>query len=180
MTYLSFLTVQPEAFSGIFPPSACSSIGRGLHSLSGRLSRRFPGALDPCLDLSAEQEYPIVKCADCGMVYSLYRLDPDREQRVYERVIDRDESFRKVMTVERRLADGRVWCGLLQRLHEAGRSDLDLKVVDYGCGWGTLLLTAAGPGVLPRPVRTETAGCLARSRRTVPAPGKCMPDRFLQ
>ncbi|MBA4367885.1 MAG: hypothetical protein C0403_09640 [Desulfobacterium sp.] len=99
------------------------------------------------LNLNADQDYPIIKCNKCQMIYSLYCLNAENENLVYERIIDHDVSRRKIMAVNRRRYDVGVWIGLLDRLQVYGTEHLDIKIVDYGCGWGTLLLAAEGPGV---------------------------------
>jgi trans-aconitate methyltransferase len=99
------------------------------------------------LKLDSQQQYPIVHCTDCGMVYTHYKLDTENENLVYERIIDHDASRKKIMAVNRRRYDVGVWSGLLDRLQIYGTEHLDIKIVDYGCGWGTLLLAAEGPGV---------------------------------
>jgi len=81
------------------------------------------------------------------MVYSLYNLDEEGETVLYRRVIDSDESRRKVMTTTRRIADLRIWTNLLRLEAETGRNPLCVRVADYGCGWGTFLQVAVGPGV---------------------------------
>ena len=102
----------------------------------------------PELDLDPHQLYPIVACRQCGMVYTLYHLDPERESIVYNRVLDSEVSRAKVLTVNRRIRDLRAWLNLLALAKKSKPGELDLKVMDYGCGWGTLLQVAQGPGVL--------------------------------
>lgn len=106
-----------------------------------RLDRLFELALD------TEQLYPIVKCSQCRMIYSLYHLDDETESLVYNRIIDPDASLDKVLTVSRRIKDLQCWLGILSLVNQAQPGKMDLKLMDYGCGWGTLLLTARGPGV---------------------------------
>lgn len=108
---------------------------------SYRLDRLDELGLDP------EQLYPIVKCCQCEMVYSLYHLDDETEALVYNRIIDPDASLAKVLTVSRRIKDLKRWRGLLSLVNKSRPGRIDLKVIDYGCGWGTLLMVARGPGV---------------------------------
>jgi len=99
------------------------------------------------LGLNPEQIYPIVKCRQCGMVYGRYRLSDEAEAVVYNQLIDVGASKNKIMTIARRIKDLRHWVNLLSLVEKSKPGALDLKVVDYGCGWGSLLLAASGPGV---------------------------------
>ena len=106
-----------------------------------RLDRLDELALDP------EQLYPIVKCNHCRMIYGLYHLDDETEALVYNHLIDPDASLDKVLTIPKRISDLQNWMGLLSVMKTSRPGKIDLKVLDYGCGWGTLLLAARGPGV---------------------------------
>lgn len=99
------------------------------------------------LGLDREQWYPIVKCSQCEMIYSLYHLDDRAEAVVYDRIIDSDASLALASTVSRRIRDLKRWLDLLSLINRSRPGRIDLNVVDYGCGWGTLLMVAHGPGV---------------------------------
>lgn len=97
----------------------------------------------PGLGLDPAQRYPIVSCRDCGMAYSLYHLDDVTEARVYNEIIDAERSLAKVSSLGRKRGD-LIRCLKLVDLVESGDP---LKLVDYGCGWGTLLRVAQGLGI---------------------------------
>jgi SAM-dependent methyltransferase len=99
------------------------------------------------LGLDPAQLYPIVKCRHCSMIYSLYHLDDEIEALVYNWIIDPETSLEKALTVSRRRKDLKRWLGLLSLVEESNPGRINLKVMDYGCGFGTLLLVAQGPGV---------------------------------
>ena len=101
----------------------------------------------PELGLDPATEYPIVACGKCEMVYTQYHLEFDRLDIVYERLIDPEKSLEKVMRCDRRIVNHRDWIGLLQLVARQAPGALDLKVMDYGCGWATMLGVAKGPGV---------------------------------
>ncbi len=101
----------------------------------------------PALGLSPEQEYPIVRCVECGLIYSLYHLDDEGEKIVYNEIIDSGISKRKVLTIGRRLGDLKRWHNLLSLTGKGGKDSIAIKLLDYGCGWGTFLQVAHGPGV---------------------------------
>ena len=81
------------------------------------------------------------------MVYTLYHLDDKREGLVYNRILDNEASLQKVLTVGRRAGDLQRWLSLLTLVNKQKLGDPNLKVLDYGCGWGTFLQVAQGPGV---------------------------------
>jgi SAM-dependent methyltransferase len=97
----------------------------------------------PDLGLDPEQRYPIVSCDDCGMAYSRYHLDDETEGRVYTEIIDAERSLAKVGSLGRKRGD-LVRC---LKLLELVDSPPPLTLVDYGCGWGTLLRVAQGLGI---------------------------------
>lgn len=101
----------------------------------------------PLLGLESGQRYPIVSCRSCRMVYSLYRLDDERLSIVYNRVIDPDKSLEKTMRIGRRLQDVAIWRSILGLLKGREKESVNLKMLDFGCGWGTILQAASGPGV---------------------------------
>ena len=101
----------------------------------------------PELGLDPDQHYPIVSCRQCGMVYSLYHLDDAKELIVYNRIIDTEVSRNKVLTIKRKLSDLKRCQNLLTLTNIKRHNKVNLKVLDYGCGWGTLLLTVKGLGI---------------------------------
>ncbi len=124
---------------------------------SYRLDRIHELGLDP------DQDYPIISCRRCSMVYSLYHLDDRGEALVYNRIIDKDRSKAKILTTRRRMADLERWMNLLSLDVGQRSGKLDLKILDYGSGWGTMLLTAKGPGVTA--IGFEVAGHKAQWAR---------------
>ncbi|MBT3349761.1 MAG: class I SAM-dependent methyltransferase [Nitrospinaceae bacterium] len=101
----------------------------------------------PLLALESDQQYPIVACRACRMVYSLYRLDDERLSIVYNRIIDPQISLEKTMRISRRLQDVAIWQSILRLLAGREKEPVNLKVLDFGCGWGSILQAASGPGV---------------------------------
>lgn len=101
----------------------------------------------PELGLYPEQKYPIVMCKQCSMIYSLFHLSDDAEAYVYNRIIDSGISTNRILTPKRRIKEVSKWLGLLKVAYESQPELFDLNVLDYGCGFGTLLLNAAGPGI---------------------------------
>ena len=97
------------------------------------------------LSLPSDQLYPIVACKSCGMVYTLYHLTDEKEALLYDRIIDPDYSKSKVTTLKRKISDNKTWLLLLHLLsNDKANLSGAIKILDYGCGWGTLLQVAAG------------------------------------
>ncbi len=101
----------------------------------------------PELGLNPKKDYPIVKCNKCKMIYSLYHLDDNQEFILYKDIISQEKSMKKIMTIGRRNGDHKRWLSLLSLVNKSKPKDINLKVADYGCGWGTFLQTANGPGI---------------------------------
>ncbi|HJM82059.1 MAG TPA: class I SAM-dependent methyltransferase [Nitrospinota bacterium] len=101
----------------------------------------------PALGLDPEHEYTIVECHSCHLIYSLTHLYPEGEEQVYNKIINAKVSREKIMTWGRRTGDLKRWSELLAVAGKKGKEKIDVKLLDYGCGWGTLLQVASGPGV---------------------------------
>jgi SAM-dependent methyltransferase len=99
------------------------------------------------LQLKSDTSYPIVSCYGCEMIYSLFHLDDERESILYNRVISPEISKSKILTWGRRFSDLQRWMGLLELSRISWSSQLEIKILDYGCGWGTQLMVTQGPGV---------------------------------
>lgn len=95
------------------------------------------------LGLDANEEHPIVRCLDCGMAYSARALDEEREAILYNEIIDEERSRAKVLSAARKRGDLLRLLKLLSLVEDAG----DLRLLDFGCEWGTLLAVAEGAGV---------------------------------
>jgi 2-polyprenyl-3-methyl-5-hydroxy-6-metoxy-1,4-benzoquinol methylase len=101
----------------------------------------------PKLGLNPNNEYIIVECASCHLTYSSTHLDPSSEEHLYNKVINSSISKNKIMTWGRRTGDLKRWSQLLSVAGKNGCIPISAKLFDYGCGWGTLLQVASGPGI---------------------------------
>ena len=81
------------------------------------------------------------------MSYSLYHLDDHQESLVYNHIIDHEISKSRALTLEKRLECIKIWLILLALIDYPQGNILKIKLLDYGCGWGTLLQVAQGPGM---------------------------------
>ena len=88
------------------------------------------------------------KCRNCGMVYSEYIWDDDTLRRVYVDSIDHAQNKDGILLIHKRMSLARIWTNILRTLKLLGKEKLgDLKIIDYGCGWGDFLDTVAGYGI---------------------------------
>lgn len=97
----------------------------------------------PLLEFDPGQEWPIVRCVECGFAYAPIVLDDAREAIVYNEIIDADKSRAKILSVGRKRGDLMRAYRLLSLVDSAEQ----LKLLDYGCGWGSLLRLAEGLGI---------------------------------
>jgi 2-polyprenyl-3-methyl-5-hydroxy-6-metoxy-1,4-benzoquinol methylase len=89
------------------------------------------------------------QCRECGMIYCENYWDTETLSRVYEEVIVHEKSKDKTLAVRKRLGQVQNWKNILTLLLLMGRTNLDnLKVIDYGCGWGDLLDVISCEGVV--------------------------------
>jgi 2-polyprenyl-3-methyl-5-hydroxy-6-metoxy-1,4-benzoquinol methylase len=100
----------------------------------------------PELGIAADWKCPIVRCEECGFVYSRYRLNDELATFLYNHIIDHDKSRAKVFGRTKRLRLLTLWKQLFE---EATREwdSCEVSVLDFGCGWGDFLTVARAPGI---------------------------------
>ena len=88
------------------------------------------------------------KCRNCGMVYCEYMWDNDTLRRIYVDTVDHYMNKEEILLINKRLSLARIWTNILRTLKLLGKEKLgDLKIIDFGCGWGDFLDTVQGYGV---------------------------------
>jgi len=88
------------------------------------------------------------KCRNCGMIYCENVWDDNTLRKVYSAAIDYAKSKDGILLINKRASLARTWANILRTLKLLGKERLgDLKIIDYGCGWGDFLDTAQGHGV---------------------------------
>ena len=88
------------------------------------------------------------QCRQCGMIYCENVWDEFTLKEVYENSIDHNKSRNKILDIKKRLSLVNTWNNVLRILSLHGKTRLDnLKIVDYGCGWGDFLEVVNGYGV---------------------------------
>lgn len=98
------------------------------------------------LGFTPDDSFDIVACSFCGFQYALNLLPAHLQQAVYS-CIDAEKSLEKIFQSEKRLHLVRVWQTLFSLWSKKHKTVSNLKVFDYGCGWGDFLSVAAAPGV---------------------------------
>ncbi len=88
------------------------------------------------------------KCCNCGMIFCENVWDQNVLMKIYKDTIDHSKSREKILYIEKRLSLLRIWGNALRLLRVSGREKIEnLKVIDFGCGWGDFLDVANGSGV---------------------------------
>lgn len=88
------------------------------------------------------------KCCNCGMVFCENLWGQDILRDIYDHTIDHEVSFQKISNIAKRIGIIRMWCSMLRVMHILGEKKLNnIKVIDYGCGWGDLMGVMKGYGV---------------------------------
>jgi 2-polyprenyl-3-methyl-5-hydroxy-6-metoxy-1,4-benzoquinol methylase len=89
-------------------------------------------------------EFPIVQCNSCQFTYSKYTLTDQLQFDYYNDAIDMDKSLQKIFKYPKRNWFISIW----NRLHSSISQLQDqIKVLDFGAGWGDFLAIAKSPGV---------------------------------
>ena len=88
------------------------------------------------------------KCMDCNMVFCANEWTDETLTEVYQNVISHDKSNEKIFSIDKRIRLLHIWENILRILKFKGYHSLEnLKVVDYGSGWGDLSHVIRGYGV---------------------------------
>jgi 2-polyprenyl-3-methyl-5-hydroxy-6-metoxy-1,4-benzoquinol methylase len=99
-----------------------------------------PNAL-AILNVSAADTYPFVQCGECRFIYVQSAPSPDLLAALYERVVAgaaaRNESQQPAWVAHQ--------LGLAQKLLERFGNEGPVRILDYGCGYGTIVRALAGP-----------------------------------
>ncbi|MEI6137662.1 MAG: class I SAM-dependent methyltransferase [Mariniphaga sp.] len=94
--------------------------------------------------IESDIELPIVQCSSCQFTYSQYTLSEALQFDYYTVAIDKDKSLEKIFTYPKRNWFISIW----NRLHSSMSQLQDqIKVLDFGSGWGDFLAIAKSPGV---------------------------------
>jgi SAM-dependent methyltransferase len=139
-------------------PRPCPDCGGEAVSVLARLSagrivanagRSYVGDSLARLGLQVEDEFPIARCDACGFVHASVVLADDQLRVLYEEVIDgaRDQVCEREPLRVRSYVG--MWCCLLEGHPMEPAPGEDLRVLDFGAGYGTFLQVARAPGYTP-------------------------------
>jgi SAM-dependent methyltransferase len=95
------------------------------------------------LNIPEAFEFPFLRCGTCNFVYTKYRLRDDYYFSFYNEGILVDKSRAKIFRKEKRVKQTEIWLNLLRNCIDKE----NLKVVDYGGGWGDFLAISRSPGI---------------------------------
>ena len=88
------------------------------------------------------------RCRNCGMVYCEHIWDDDTIRRIYVDTVDHSRNKDEILLISKRVSLARIWANILRTLKLLGKEKLgDLKIIDFGCGWGDFLDMVYGYGV---------------------------------
>jgi 2-polyprenyl-3-methyl-5-hydroxy-6-metoxy-1,4-benzoquinol methylase len=89
------------------------------------------------------------RCNDCNMIFCANEWTNDLLTEVYQNVINHDKSKEKIFSIDKRIRLLHIWENTLRVLKFKGHKSLEnLKVIDYGSGWGDLSHVISGYGVI--------------------------------
>jgi 2-polyprenyl-3-methyl-5-hydroxy-6-metoxy-1,4-benzoquinol methylase len=87
---------------------------------------------------------PIVICNACNFKFSKYALNKHLQFEYYHQAINEEKSKIKIFKRQKRAQLIKIWSDL----HSLSDNSIDnIKVLDYGAGWGDFLAVAKSPGV---------------------------------
>lgn len=88
------------------------------------------------------------RCRNCGMIYCVNVWNETVLRKVYDDTIDHVMSKDKILYIRKRMSLTRLWLNVLRVLTFTGEKKIEnLKVIDYGCGWGDFMDVVQGFGV---------------------------------
>lgn len=88
------------------------------------------------------------KCLECGMIFCENLWDESTLKNVYQNAIDHNKSRDKILSIDKRLMLINTWNNVLRIFKLLGKNILNnIKIIDYGCGWGDFLDATYGYGI---------------------------------
>jgi 2-polyprenyl-3-methyl-5-hydroxy-6-metoxy-1,4-benzoquinol methylase len=88
------------------------------------------------------------RCMKCGMIFCENLWDDSTLNNVYQNAIDHNKSRNKILSIDKRLMLMSTWNNILRIFRLLGKNRLNnIKLIDYGCGWGDFLDAAYGYGI---------------------------------
>jgi SAM-dependent methyltransferase len=94
--------------------------------------------------IGLDEKVSLAACGACGFVFAP-RYDSEVLRYTYDAIGRTGESKAKAFDFARRRRRTAVWLQLLQMAQRP--APIDLRVLDFGCGWGDFLAVAKAPGV---------------------------------
>lgn len=95
------------------------------------------------LGLGGRERFEIARCRSCGFVFSSVVPAEEFLRTLYEEVIDPDRAYLESLPAPRLAHQLHFAAGLLNRLSARA----DIRILDYGCGYGAIVLGLQGPNV---------------------------------
>lgn len=103
------------------------------------LNSTYCSDFDRILGIRRDEPFPIVECSNCGFVYAGLLLDPLFLEAVYESVIDAEKGVFESLKPEWVAHQLRLAALFLENINCLFPDEKRLAVLDYGCGYGTLV-----------------------------------------
>jgi methyltransferase family protein len=88
------------------------------------------------------------RCDKCDMIYCKNIWSNETLKKIYIDTIDHVISRKKILSLKKRIFLTQTWMNLLRIMYFSGKETLEnIKIIDYGCGWGDFIDTVCGEGV---------------------------------
>ena len=97
------------------------------------------------LGIGDDQPFPIVECGKCGFVYAGLLPDSQFLEAVYEKVIDPEKGLFESFKPEWVAHQFRLAALFLESISAVFPNESSLAMLDYGCGYGTLVKALSSP-----------------------------------
>jgi len=110
-----------------------------------RINSTYRSDFSEILGIDRHESYPIARCASCRFVYAGLLPADDFLTKVYDEVIDPERGMRESLAPGRVAEQLRIGALILLDLASAQASDAPWRLLDFGCGYGTLARCLAGP-----------------------------------
>lgn len=95
-----------------------------------------------------EEKLTYSHCKNCSMVYCENYWSNEILKRIYEEVIIHEKSKLKSLLIRKRLGQVQNWKNVISLMLLMGKKQFaNIKVIDYGCGWGDLMDVVRCEGV---------------------------------
>ncbi len=91
-------------------------------------------------------EYALIRCHTCGLIFQKWILDDAEQKILYEQWINTEVCYNISEKPKPIVFYNQIWCELLNVINYIGKLPSEMRILDIGCGFGSMLIMARSMG----------------------------------